>query len=40
MIAFYKKNPNSVILIIVSIEKEPDKFELLLKKYRRFKSLF
>jgi hypothetical protein len=40
MAAFYKKNPNFVILAMVSIEKGPDKFKSLFKKYRRFKSLF
>jgi hypothetical protein len=38
--AFYKRDPNSVILVIISIEKGSDKFELSLKKYRRFKPLF
>jgi hypothetical protein len=40
MAAFYKRDPNSVILTMIFIEKGPDKFELLLKKYRRFKPLF
>jgi hypothetical protein len=40
MAAFYKRDLNSVILIIISIKKGPDKFKLLLKKYRRFKPLF
>jgi hypothetical protein len=40
MTAFYKKDLNSVILIIISMKKRPDKFKLLFKKYRRFKSLF
>jgi hypothetical protein len=40
MAAFYKRDPNSVILIIVSMEKGPDKFKLSFKKYRRFKPLF
>jgi hypothetical protein len=40
MAAFYKKDLNSVILIIVSIEKGPNKFEPLFKEYRRFKPLF
>jgi hypothetical protein len=40
MTAFYKKDLNSVILIIVSMEKGSNKFKLLFKKYRRFKSLF
>jgi hypothetical protein len=40
MAAFYKKDLNSVILAMISIKKEPDKFKLLLKKYRRFKPLF
>jgi hypothetical protein len=40
MAAFYKRDPNSVILIIISIEKGPDKFKLLFKEYRRFKPLF
>jgi hypothetical protein len=29
-----------VVLIMVLMEKGPDKFELLFKKYRRFKPLF
>jgi hypothetical protein len=33
MAAFYKKNPNSVILTIISIKKGSDKFESLFKKY-------
>jgi hypothetical protein len=40
MVIFYKKDLNSVVLAMVSIEKGPDKFELLFKKYRRFKPLF
>jgi hypothetical protein len=40
MIAFYKKDPNSVVLAMVSMEKGPDKFKPLFKEYRRFKSLF
>jgi len=40
MTAFYKRDPNSVILVIVLMKKRPNKFELLLKKYRRFKPLF
>jgi hypothetical protein len=40
MTAFYKKDPNFVILTIISMEKGPDKFELLFKEYRRFKPLF
>jgi hypothetical protein len=40
MTAFYKRDLNSVILIIVSMEKGPDEFKLLFKEYRRFKSLF
>jgi hypothetical protein len=40
MVAFYKRDLNSVILAIVSIEKRPDKFEPLFKEYRRFKPLF
>jgi hypothetical protein len=40
MTAFYKKDPNSVILIIVLMEKGPDKFESLFKEYRRFRPLF
>jgi hypothetical protein len=40
MAAFYKRDLNSVILAIVSMKKGPDKFKLLFKKYRRFKSLF
>jgi len=33
MAAFYKRDPNFVILIIVSIEKGSDEFKSLLKKY-------
>jgi hypothetical protein len=40
MTAFYKKDPNSVILAIVSVEKGFNKVELSFKEYRRFKSLF
>jgi hypothetical protein len=40
MAIFYKKNLNSVILAMVSMEKRPDEFKLLFKKYRRFKPLF
>ena len=40
MAAFYKRDPNSVILIIISMKKGPNEFEPLFKKYRRFKSLF
>jgi hypothetical protein len=40
MAAFYKKDLNFVILIIISMEKGPDKFKLLFKEYLRFKSLF
>jgi hypothetical protein len=40
MVVFYKRDLNSVVLVIVSMEKGPNKFELLFKEYRRFKSLF
>jgi hypothetical protein len=40
MAAFYKRDLNSMVLIIISMEKRPDEFKLSLKKYRRFKSLF
>jgi hypothetical protein len=40
MIAFYKRDLNSVILAMVFMKKGFDKFELLFKKYRRFKPLF
>jgi hypothetical protein len=40
MAAFYKKDPNSVVLAIVLIEKGPDKFKSLFKEYRRFRFLF
>jgi hypothetical protein len=40
MTAFYKRDPNSVILAIISMEKGSDKFKPLFKKYRRFKPLF
>jgi len=37
---FYKRDPNSVVLAMISMEKGPNKFKLLFKEYRRFKSLF
>ena len=40
MAVFYKRDLNSVILIMVFMEKGSDKFESLFKKYRRFKPLF
>jgi hypothetical protein len=40
IIVFYKKDPNSVILAMILMEKEPDEFKLLFKEYRRFKPLF
>jgi len=40
MAAFYKRDPNSVVLAMVSLEKGPDEFEPPLKEYRRFKPLF
>jgi hypothetical protein len=40
MTAFYKRDLNSVILIIISMKKGPDKFKPSFKKYRRFKPLF
>jgi hypothetical protein len=40
IVTFYKKDLNSVILVIVSMEKGSNEFELLFKKYRRFKPLF
>jgi hypothetical protein len=40
MAVFYKKDPNSVILAMISIEKGFNEFKLLLKEYRRFKPLF
>jgi hypothetical protein len=40
MTTFYKKDPNSVVLAMVSIEKKSDKFKSPFKKYRRFKPLF
>jgi hypothetical protein len=40
MAAFYKRDPNSVVLIVISMEKGLNKFEPLFKKYRRFKPLF
>jgi hypothetical protein len=33
MAAFYKRDLNSVVLIMISMEKGPDEFELLFKKY-------
>jgi hypothetical protein len=40
MTAFYKRDPNSIILIMILIKKGPDKFEPLFKEYRRFRPLF
>jgi hypothetical protein len=40
MAVFYKRDLNSVVLAMVSLEKELDEFKLLFKKYRRFKPLF
>jgi hypothetical protein len=40
MVTFYKRDPNSVILAIISMEKGPNKFKPLFKEYRRFKPLF
>jgi hypothetical protein len=40
MAAFYRKNPNSVVLAMILMEKGLDKFEPLLKKYRQFRPLF
>jgi hypothetical protein len=40
MITFYKRDSDSVILAMVLMEKGSDKFKLLFKEYRRFKSLF
>jgi hypothetical protein len=40
MTAFYKRDLNSVILVIISMKKRFDKFEPLFKKYRQFKPLF
>jgi hypothetical protein len=40
MAIFYKRDLNFVILVMVFMEKRPNKFELLFKEYRRFKSLF
>jgi hypothetical protein len=40
MAAFYKRDPNFMILIIVLIEKGPDEFKPPFKEYRRFKPLF
>jgi hypothetical protein len=40
MVIFYKKDLNSVILIMVFIKKGFNEFKLLFKKYRRFKLLF
>jgi hypothetical protein len=40
MAAFYKRDPNFVVLAMVLMEKEPDKFKLSLKEYRRFRPLF
>jgi hypothetical protein len=40
MAAFYKRDPNSVILAIILMKKGLDEFKPSLKKYRRFKPLF
>jgi hypothetical protein len=40
MAAFYKRDLNSVVLAMISMEKRLNKFELLFKKYRQFKPLF
>ena len=40
MTAFYKRDPNSMVLAMVLMEKGFNEFELLFKKYRRFKPLF
>ena len=40
MTAFYKRDPNSMILIIILMEKGPNKFKPLFKEYRRFRPLF
>jgi hypothetical protein len=40
MVVFYKRDLNSVVLVMVSMEKGLDEFELPFKEYRRFKSLF
>jgi hypothetical protein len=40
MTAFYKRDPNSVILAIILLKKRPDEFKPLFKEYRRFKPLF
>jgi hypothetical protein len=40
MAAFYKRDPNFVILTMVLMKKGPDEFEPLFKKYRRFRPLF
>ena len=40
MAVFYKRDLNSVVLIMVLMEKGPEEFELLFKEYRRFRPLF
>jgi hypothetical protein len=40
MAAFYKRDLNSVVLTMISMEKRPDEFKSLFKEYRRFKPLF
>jgi hypothetical protein len=40
MVEFYKRDPNFIILIMISMEKGPDEFKPLFKEYRRFKPLF
>jgi hypothetical protein len=40
MAAFYKRDPNSVVLAIILMEKGFNKFKSLFKEYRRFRPLF
>jgi hypothetical protein len=40
MTTFYKKDPNSVVLAMISMKKRPNKFKSPFKEYRRFKPLF
>jgi hypothetical protein len=40
IVTFYKRDPNSIILIMVLMEKGPDKFKPPFKEYRRFRPLF
>jgi hypothetical protein len=40
MAAFYCRDPNFVILVIIFMKNESKKFKPLFKEYTRFKPLF